>query len=70
MDISYKWKGNIPLSGYQGTEDNVVRNQKMIPLVNALMLLNQEIVQLFLALSKSRIGKKFFSFKKVSVISS
>jgi len=44
--------------------------RKMIPLINALMLLNQKIVQPILALSKSRIGKKIFSFKKILIISS
>ena len=44
--------------------------RKMIPLINALMLLNQEIVQPILALSKSRIGKKIFSLKKILIISS
>lgn len=46
MSFSYRLE-NTFLSGYLvylHTESYVVRNQKIIPLINALLLLNQEIV--------------------------
>lgn len=61
------------LSGYleyQHTENYVIRNEKTIPLINEVILLNQEIFPTILIFKKTRKEKSiFFLFVLKNVIS-